>query len=93
MEITQSMANYANKNFEEYIPEHSLKEAILRQNPVPDNLDNVKKLGDFLRDILKEERKTNKQNIENVLEKLQRKTVDVVDSLLKLWNILEGEYL
>ena len=90
MEITQSMANYANKYFEEYIPEHSLKEAILRQNPVPDNLDNVKKLGDFLRDILKEERKTNKQNIENVLEKLQRKTVDVVGPLSKLWNILEG---
>ena len=32
----------------------SLKEAILCQNPVPDNLDNVKKLDDFLRDILKE---------------------------------------
>ena len=36
------------------------------QNPVLDNLDNVKKLDDFLRDILKEKRKTNEQNIENV---------------------------
>ena len=38
------MAKYANKQFEEYVPENSLKEAKLCQNPVPDNLDNVKKL-------------------------------------------------
>ena len=58
--------------------------------PKADNLDNVKKLDDFLREILKEKRKTNEQNIENVLEKLQRKTVDVMGPLSKLWNILEG---
>ena len=84
--LPKSMANYANKYFEEYVPEDSLKEAILCQNPVPDNLDNVKKLDDFLRDILKEKR----ENIENVLEKLQRKTIDVMGPLSKLWNILEG---
>ena len=83
MELPKRMANYANKYFEEYVPEYSLKEkeGILCQNPVPDNLDNVKKLDDFLRDSLKEKRKTNEQNIENVLEKLQRKTVDLMDSL------------
>ena len=82
--LPKSMANYANKYFEEYVPEDSLKEVILCQNPVPDNLDNVKKLDDFLRDILKEKRKTDEQNIENVLEKLQRKTVDVMGPLSKL---------
>ena len=65
------MANYANKYFDEYVPEDSLKEAILCQNPIPDNLNNVKKLDDFLRDILKEKCKTKEQNIENILEKLQ----------------------
>ena len=90
LKLPKTMANYANKYFEEYVPEDSLKEAILCQNPVPDNLDNVKKLDDFLRDILKEKHKTNEQNIENVLEKLQRKTVDVMGPLSKLWNILEG---
>ena len=78
------MVNYENKYFEEYIPEDSLKEAILCQNPVPGNLDNVKKLDDFLRDILKEKRKLNEQNIENVLEKFQRKPVDVMCPLSKL---------
>ena len=84
------MANYASKYFEEYVPEDDLKEAILRQNPVPDNLDNVKKSDNFLRNILKERCKTNKQNIENDLEKLQRKTVDVMGPLSKLRNFLEG---
>ena len=64
--LPKSMANYANKYFEGYVPEDSLKESILCQNPVPDNLDNVKKLDNFLRDILKEKGKTNEQNIENV---------------------------
>ena len=45
--LPKSMANYAKKYFEEYYPENSLKEAILFQNPVPDNIDNVKKLDDF----------------------------------------------
>ena len=55
------MANYANKYFEEYALEDSLKEAILCQNPVPDNLDNAWKLDDFLRDILNEKRKAYKK--------------------------------
>ena len=84
------MANYTNKYFKEYLPEDSLKEATLCQNSVPDNLDNVKKLDNFLRHLLKEKRKTNEQNFKNVLEKLQRKTVDVMGPLSKLWNILEG---
>ena len=39
---------------------------------------------------MKENHKINEQNIENALEKLQRKTVDMMGLLSKLWNILEG---
>ena len=78
------MANYTNKYSEKHVPVDSLKEAILCQNHVPDNLDDVKMLDDFLWGILKEKRKTNKQNIENVLEKLHRKTVDETGHLSKL---------
>ena len=61
------MVDYANRYFEEYVPEDSMKEAISLQNPVLDNLDNVNVLDNCLRDILKEKRKTNEQNIENIL--------------------------
>ena len=75
------VANYANKYFEEFIPEGDLKEAILTQSPVPQNMDAVKKLDDFLKDLLKERKKTNGQNLEY-------KTSDVMGPLAKLWRIL-----
>ena len=85
------MANYANKYFKEYVLGESLKEAILSQKSVSDNLYNVKKLGHFLRDILKEKHETNEQNMENVSEKPQRKTLNLMSPLSKIWNLLEGE--
>ena len=90
MKISQNMSKYVNKYFEEQVPEDILKEDILFQNPVPDNHDPVKQSDNFLRDILKEKCKANKHNIENVLEKLQRKTVDLMGLLSKLQNVLEG---
>ena len=83
------MASYANKYFEEFIPEGDLKEAILTQSPVPENMDTVKKLDDFLKDLLKEKKKTNGQNLQNIFEKLQNKTRDVMGPLTKLRKILE----
>ena len=52
------MAEYANTHFETYVKEADLEQPILTENPVPDNLDQVKKLDDFFaRDILKDKRK------------------------------------
>ena len=89
-EITQKYGQLRKQIFRSVRSKGNLKEAILCQNPVPNNLDNVKKLDDFLRDILKKKHKINEQNIENNLEKLHRKTVDVMSRLSKLCNILEG---
>ena len=59
--LPKSMTNYANKYFEEYILEDSLKEAILCQNSVPDNFHKVKKLDNFLKDLFnKNVKETNK---------------------------------
>ena len=38
------------------------------ESPMPKNVDTVKKLKDFLKDLLKEKKKTNQQNLENVFE-------------------------
>ena len=66
-----------------------MKEAILTQSPVPENIDTVKKIDDFLKDLLKEKKKTSEQNLENIFEKLQNKTRDAMGPLAKLWKILE----
>ena len=42
------MVSDANKYFEGFIPEGDLKEAILTQSLVQENMDTVKKLDDFL---------------------------------------------
>ena len=43
------MAEYVNTHFETYVEEADLKQQILTENPVSDNLDQVKKLGDLER--------------------------------------------
>ena len=53
---------------------------------MPENMDTVKKLDDFLKDLLKGKKKTNEQNLENIFEKLQNKTRDVMGPLAKLWK-------
>ena len=87
--LPKGMASYAKKYFEKFIPEGDLKESILTQSPVPENMDTVKKLDDFYKDPLKEKKKTNEQNLESIFEKLQNKTRDVMCPLAKLWKILE----
>ena len=52
-------------------------------------MDIVKKLDDFLNNLLKEKNKTNQQNLEYAFEKLQNKTRGVMGLLAKLWKILE----
>ena len=44
----------------------------------------VKKLDDFLKDLLKEKKNINEQNLENVFEKLQNKTRDAMDQPVKI---------
>lgn len=51
------IGEYANTNFESYVKEADIKQQILMKNPVPDNLDQVRKLDDFVRDILKDKYK------------------------------------
>ena len=89
--LTKSMASYANEQFEVFIPDKELKEAVLMQNPVPENIDPTKKLDDFVRSILKEKRKTGTEviNQDNVLEKVQTKIREIMGPLSRVWKIVE----
>ena len=65
------MAEYANTHFRTYMKEADLKQQILIENPVPDNLDEVKKLDDFVHDILKDKRKQKDLGMIATFEKTQ----------------------
>ena len=83
------MASYANDNSEKYIPEKDVKEAILIKTPRPENLDPVKKLGDYLQEHLKQKKRPQDVAIDNTLEKVQDKVLNIMGPLLKLWLMLE----
>ena len=78
------MVDYANIHFETYVKEADLKQQILTKNPVPDNLDQVKKLDDFARDILKDKRKQKNLDMDSTFEKIQSKNAYVMGPLSKL---------
>ena len=74
------MIEYTNTHFETYVKEADLKQQILMTNVVPDNLDKVKKLEDFVRGILKDKQK----------DKLMEETIYPEKSrYLLIWIILE----
>ena len=71
------MASYANDNSEKYIPQKDVKEAILMKTPRPENLDPVKKLDDYLQELLKQKKRS------------QDKVLDIMGPLSKLWVMIE----
>ena len=69
--LLSDMAQYANVNFDTYIKEEDLIKAVLIKNPVPESINIVKTLDDFVKDTLKEKKKQKDHDFDNVLEKIQ----------------------
>ena len=71
------IAKYANENSEKFIPDRDVKEAILLKLSRPENIDPVKKLDDFLLELLKQKIKTVDITIDGTFEKIQDKVTDI----------------
>ena len=89
-DVPSGLASYANRQFEEYIPEKSIHDAICEVHPVPNNLDQVKKMDEFLRDLLKEKNKNNSLADDEIQGKIQKRTLSVMGPLSKVWLKLEN---
>ena len=83
------MASHANNNSEKYIPEKDVKEAIFIKTPMSENLDPVKKLDDYLQELLKQKKRRQDIVIDNTLETVQDKVLDIIVPLSKLWVMIE----
>ena len=84
------MAQYANENSEKFIPDKGVKEAILLKLLRSENIDPVKKLDDFLLELLKQKKKTVDIKIDGTFEKIQDKVPDIMGRLSKLWVMIEN---
>ena len=67
-----SVASYVNIQLEKYIQEKSLDDAICKVHLVSSNLNQVKKMGGFLKDLLQEKNKKNFLAIDEILEKYRK---------------------
>ena len=86
------MTSFANEHFELYLPDQELDSNILKENPVPDKVDQVKKLDDSDISILNNRRGSPRNELINqdkVLEKIQVKITDIMRPLCRLWDIVE----
>ena len=83
------MAQYANGSLETYIWETDLIKAVLIKTPVPENINHVKTLDDFVKNILKDKKKLKDLNFCKILEKNQGRNRWVMGSLSKIWTAVE----
>ena len=67
--LPTDMDKYANTTFATHVKESDLKRQILMENLVSDNLDQVEKLHDFVRDILKDKCKQKDLDMDVTFEK------------------------
>ena len=82
--LPDDMAKYANSHFNHYIQERDLKESFLTENPVPSNITKVKKLDEFMSHLLKENNQTSVCTLDTILEKVQKRNIDVMGPLSKV---------
>ena len=83
------MASHANDNSEKYIPEKDVKETILTKTSRPENLNPVKKLDNYLQELLKQKKRPQNIAIDNTLEIVQDKVLDIMGPQSKLWVMVE----
>ena len=89
-DLPSELASYAKTQFEKYIPEKSIHDAICELHPVRNNLNQVKKMDEFLRHLLKEKNKNNPLAVDEILGKIQKRTLSVMGPLSKVWLKLEN---
>ena len=89
-DLPSELASYANTQFDKYIPEKSIHDAICEVHPVPNNLNQFKRMDEFSRDLLKEKNKNNSLAIDEILGNIQKRTLSVMGPLSKMWLKLEN---
>ena len=87
--LTQDRASYVNEHISDFVLEKELNDLILRILSVPNNIDKVHQIDNFIKHVLNEKGKSKKRASEAVLEKLQRKTRDIYRPMARIWNYLE----
>lgn len=84
------MANYANENFEAMkLDYETLTTTANIKNTVPDNLNQVQKLNEFVQETLEEKHKQENKGQDTRLERFKSRNIDFMGPLSRLWSLIE----
>ena len=77
-ELPQEMLEYLNKYLSIKDPEKKLKQKILNANPIPRNVNKVKDVDSYIKDLLVENNKNTCLQIEKILKPIQDKVNNIL---------------
>ena len=69
-ELPDELASYANKYFQKFVHKKNLKDSILNENPVPTNITKPRKLDEYYKELLEENRAKRELTLDGTLEKI-----------------------
>ena len=84
-DLPSELASYASTEFEKYIPEKSHQNLICELNQVSNNLNQFKKMYEFLKDLLKEKNENNSLAMDEILGKIHKRAFSMMAPLFKVW--------
>ena len=70
---------------QKFVKDKNLKESILNENPVLTNITKQRKLDEYYKELLEENRAKRELALDCILEKIQSKTLNIIEPLSKLW--------
>ena len=88
-ELSGTVAEYAHNYLIIFIQEKDLKESILKAIPFPSNLQEVRRMDEFMAQLLKEKRQEILLQQAAIYKNIQRKNMGITRPLCKLWKSLE----
>ena len=83
-ELPNDLASYANKYLQKVVQDKNLKGSIMNENPVPTNIAKPRKLDEYYKELLEENRAKRELTLDGTLEKTQSKTLNIMRPLSKL---------
>ena len=90
-ELPEELAVYVNETMGKFVPEKQLKENILYENPVPNNIAQPKTLDVFMKELLEEQGKKHSLALEKDLLDIHQKATNILGPFSTLWAEFECE--
>ena len=84
-ELPDELASYASKYLRKFVQGKILKDSILNENPVPTNITKPRKLNEYYKELLEENRAKRELTLNGTPEKIQSKALNIMGPLSKLW--------